>query len=240
VRACLCGVAVCMATPGACLAGNDDSAEHAEAAVDSDYRLVLGRLLEQLCEVCLFFCLFSVAWMACPRLCFSRGRSPSARPPSHPQLRPQPATPTLSRPSVRSRATYPLCVAHPAAATRSCLHVATSSCTTLPSRRHRDDHWHLEDVTSHPWESESASLTGSDMISCAIEWQPSEAAFSVWPPIGHTVGGGAGTGLWDQPDCGRPPGTKQRNWVSARHGVISNAHLFKRASQFGDSGLFFR
>jgi hypothetical protein len=40
--------------PGTCLAGNDDSAEHAEAAVDSDYRLVLGRLLEQLCEVCLF------------------------------------------------------------------------------------------------------------------------------------------------------------------------------------------
>ena len=22
----------------------------------------------------------------------------------------------------------------------------------------------------------------SDMISCAIEWQPSEAAFDVWPP----------------------------------------------------------
>jgi hypothetical protein len=50
-----------MATPGACLAGNDDSAEHAEAAVDSDYRLVLGRLLEQLCEVC-FFYVCVVAW----------------------------------------------------------------------------------------------------------------------------------------------------------------------------------
>ncbi len=23
----------------------------------------------------------------------------------------------------------------------------------------------------------------SDMISCAIEWQPSEAAFNVWPPL---------------------------------------------------------